>query len=191
MGILCLYPLTWSGTGILYYGILYYGILYYGILYYGILYCGILYYGILYFGILYYGILQCRSPQCRDLLSVTMSILLLLVMTTPAANNGHNDITESYLLHHNGLEYSEIINMPMYIFCGSLSRDRSLISKKFCCVFAHCYTLDDDSECTLDYELSLLPKVFPYYGVMSAIFFYQRVIIIYTSMYGWCDYYKN
>ncbi len=27
--------------------------------------------------------------------------------------------------------------------------------------FAHHYTLDDDSECSMDYELSLLPKVFP------------------------------
>ncbi len=82
-------------------------------------------------GILYNGILQCRSPQCRDLPSVAMSILLLLVMvkhqqwyhvnnyvvrsyrdvivvtniatrrtsimTIPATNNGHHDITETYL----------------------------------------------------------------------------------------------
>ncbi len=28
-------------------------------------------------------------------------------------------------------------------------------------VFAYLYTLDDDSECYMDYETSLLPKVFP------------------------------
>ncbi len=28
-------------------------------------------------------------------------------------------------------------------------------------VFAYLYTLDDDSECPIDYETSLLPKVFP------------------------------
>ncbi len=28
-------------------------------------------------------------------------------------------------------------------------------------VFAYLYTLDDDSECPMDYETSLLPKVFP------------------------------
>ncbi len=30
-------------------------------------------------------------------------------------------------------------------------------------VFGYLCTLDDDSECTMDYETSLLPKVFPYY----------------------------
>ncbi len=29
-------------------------------------------------------------------------------------------------------------------------------------VFAHRYTLDDDSERPMDYELSLLPRVFPW-----------------------------
>ncbi len=33
--------------------------------------------------------------------------------------------------------------------------------KKYCHVFTHHYTLDDDSERPMDYELSLLPKVFP------------------------------
>ncbi len=28
-------------------------------------------------------------------------------------------------------------------------------------VFAYLYTLDDDSECPMDYETFLLPKVFP------------------------------
>ncbi len=28
-------------------------------------------------------------------------------------------------------------------------------------VFAYLYTLDDDLECPMDYETSLLPKVFP------------------------------
>ncbi len=28
-------------------------------------------------------------------------------------------------------------------------------------VFAYLYTLDDNSECPMDYETSLLPKVFP------------------------------
>ncbi len=29
-------------------------------------------------------------------------------------------------------------------------------------VFAYFYTLDDDLECPMDYETSLLPKVFPW-----------------------------
>ncbi len=29
-------------------------------------------------------------------------------------------------------------------------------------VYAYLYTLDDDSECPMDYEISLLPKVFLY-----------------------------
>ncbi len=32
--------------------------------------------------------------------------------------------------------------------------------KKCCCVFAHIYTLGDNLECSMDYELSLFPKVF-------------------------------
>ncbi len=34
--------------------------------------------------------------------------------------------------------------------------------KKYSCVFPHCYTLDDDSEHPMNYELSLLSKVFPF-----------------------------
>ncbi len=33
-------------------------------------------------------------------------------------------------------------------------------------VFAYLYTLDDDSERPMDYETSLLPKVFHYYIVI-------------------------
>ncbi len=32
-------------------------------------------------------------------------------------------------------------------------------------VFAYLYTLDDDSECPMDYETSLLPKGFPLLNV--------------------------
>ncbi len=34
------------------------------------------------------------------------------------------------------------------------------------CVFAYSYTLDDDSERPMDYETSLLPKVFPLVGIL-------------------------
>ncbi len=44
---------------------------------------------------------------------------------------------------------------------GLLSRDSSLICKKCCHVFTHRYTLDDDSECPMDYETSLLLNIFP------------------------------
>ncbi len=37
---------------------------------------------------------------------------------------------------------------------------RSPISKKCCHIFTHHYTLDNDSECSMDYDLSLLLKVF-------------------------------
>ncbi len=46
------------------------------------------------------------------------------------------------------------------ILCGCLSNDSSTILKTCCCVFAHCYTLDDDSKCPMDYELSLFLNVF-------------------------------
>ncbi len=39
------------------------------------------------------------------------------------------------------------------------------ISKKCCCVFAHHYILDDDAQYSMDYELSLLTKVFPHSNV--------------------------
>ncbi len=34
-------------------------------------------------------------------------------------------------------------------------------------VFAYLYSLDDDSECPMDYEISLLPTVFPLYTNLS------------------------
>ncbi len=42
--------------------------------------------------------------------------------------------------------------------CGLLSCDSSPMCRKCCCVFAHNYTLDDDSEHPMDYVLYLLPK---------------------------------
>ncbi len=49
----------------------------------------------------------------------------------------------------------------VHILCGWLLCDSSLpmlICKKCCCVFPHCYTVDDDSEYPMDNELSLLPN---------------------------------
>ncbi len=43
---------------------------------------------------------------------------------------------------------------------GLLLYDGSPICKKSC-VIAHRYTIDDNSECPMYYELSLLTKVFP------------------------------
>ncbi len=67
--------------------------------------------------ILYHGILQCRSPQCRDLPSVAMGILLLLVMSTMVSWQHQQQtmdgmMSQSYLWHHNGLECCDIKNMP-------------------------------------------------------------------------------
>lgn len=50
--------------------------------------------------------------------------------------------------------------MPLYIriLFGMLLCDSSSIWKMCCRVFAHRYVLDVDSECLIDYELSLLSK---------------------------------
>ncbi len=48
--------------------------------------------------------------------------------------------------------------------------DSSPMCKKCCSVFANHYTLDDDLECPLDYELSLLPNAFPYDIVIYSVF---------------------
>ncbi len=47
------------------------------------------------------------------------------------------------------------------LFSGLLLYGSSPICKK-CCVFPHLYSVDDDYECTMDYELYLLPKCFPF-----------------------------
>ncbi len=54
----------------------------------------------------------------------------------------------------------EVVPLCMYIV-GLLLYDSNPISKKCCDNIAHHYTLDDDSECPMDYQLSLLPKGFP------------------------------
>ncbi len=69
--------------------------------------------------ILYHGILRCRPPQCRDVPSVAMCILLLLVLSTMASWQHQLQtldmmMSQSYLWHHNGLECCDIINMPHY-----------------------------------------------------------------------------
>ncbi len=46
------------------------------------------------------------------------------------------------------------------ILCGLFSCDSSPYVRSAGHVFAYLYTLDDDSECPMDYETSLLPKVF-------------------------------
>ncbi len=56
--------------------------------------------------ILYHGILQSRFPQCRDLSYVAMIIFVVVsdvnngVMTKPAVNNGHDDVTELPVTSH-------------------------------------------------------------------------------------------
>ncbi len=70
-----------------------------------------------------------------------------------------------------------------YVYCiVCLSCDSSPICKK-CFVFAHHYTLDDDSECSTYYELSLLPKVFPRVSWATSTFTLQQefLLIIYSN----------
>ncbi len=54
----------------------------------------------------------------------------------------------------------EVVPLCTYIV-WFLSCDNSSMCKKCCCVFAHRYTLDDDSEHPMDHEISLLHKCFP------------------------------
>ncbi len=49
--------------------------------------------------------------------------------------------------------------MYMYIYCDCVIAAPYV--RRVGHVFAHQYTIYDDSECPMDYELSLLPKVFP------------------------------
>ncbi len=51
----------------------------------------------------------------------------------------------------------------IYIFCGLLPCDSSPVCKRCCHVCAHHYNFNDDSKCAIDYELSSLPKGFPYW----------------------------
>ncbi len=51
-------------------------------------------------------------------------------------------------------------SLYVQILCGLLSCDINPIYNKCCHVFAHRYTHDYDSECSMDYELPLPPKVF-------------------------------
>ncbi len=51
--------------------------------------------------------------------------------------------------------------VPLYTYMlGLLFSHSSPICKKCCRVFAHHHIPDDDSECPMDYELSLIPNVF-------------------------------
>ncbi len=54
------------------------------------------------------------------------------------------------------------------ILHGLLLYDKSPICQKCCRVFSHHYTVDDDSECPMDYELSLLLSVFSNVSVARA-----------------------
>ncbi len=45
-------------------------------------------------------------------------------------------------------------------------------------VFAYLYILDDDSECPMDYETSLLPKVFPLYPNWSLYITFSMIYYI-------------
>ncbi len=50
-----------------------------------------------------------------------------------------------------------------YVYCVVCYRViDSPISRMCCHVFTHCYTLDDDSERPMDYELSIPLKGFPH-----------------------------
>ncbi len=55
-------------------------------------------------------------------------------------------------------------------------------------VFAYLYTLDDDSECPMDYETSLLPKVFPLYVYHMQILIDSHILPYWnllTYTYSW------
>ncbi len=58
------------------------------------------------------------------------------------------------------MKYIVTVALNIRILHGLLSCDSSRICKKCCHVFAHCYTLDDNSEHPMDYDLSLLPNIF-------------------------------
>ncbi len=45
-------------------------------------------------------------------------------------------------------------------------------------VFAYLYTLDDDSERPMNYETSLLPKVFPQINLMKEWSYFPKNIVI-------------
>ncbi len=51
-------------------------------------------------------------------------------------------------------------------------------------VFAHCYTLEDDFECPMYYEFSLLPKVFPILTLITLcvkVTIYKEYILYFRS----------
>ncbi len=58
------------------------------------------------------------------------------------------------------LGYFDVTWLHGCILCGLLLCDISSICKKCCCVVAHHYTLDINLESPMDYQLSLLSKVF-------------------------------
>ncbi len=62
---------------------------------------------------------------------------------------------------------------PPCILCGLLSCDCSPLCKKCCCVFAHHYTLNDDFEFPMDYQLSIFPKVF---SLLMLIWFHKYLL---------------
>ncbi len=68
-------------------------------------------------------------------------------------------------------------NSPRHLFKLSIYSSPGILSSVICYrvivapyvrsvghVFAYHYTLDDDSECPMDYESSLLPEVFPFFS---------------------------
>ncbi len=52
-------------------------------------------------------------------------------------------------------------------------------------VFAYLYTLDDDSECPVYYETSLLPKVFP-----TEVVFLRMNILLKVCIWGWLSHWR-
>ncbi len=78
-----------------------------------------------------------QNPSFRYLLSFTFATFFIHWPLSPGASSG------------------------LWSLSGFVCSGLTLGISKKCCVFAHCYTLDDDSECPMDYELSLLPKDFP------------------------------
>ncbi len=70
-------------------------------------------------------------------------------------------------------------SLYIHILCDLSSFDSKPICKKCCHIFAHHYALDDESECPMNYELSLLPNYFPN---IRRVFFKLFVILFCQSI---------
>ncbi len=77
------------------------------------------------------------------------------------------------------------LSMPLCIFCCLLSCDSRPYVRSVGYVFAYLYILDDDLECSMDYDTSLLPEAFPWCGLEA---YWRGVTVI---NYFWWKLEKN